>query len=58
MCLSKIILSTSPIQFPSDTPVVSSRVLYDAQHTHNNARDAGSPWCTGTQYRYVDRAYN
>ena len=31
-----------PIQFPSDTPVVSSRVLYDARRTHNTFRDEDS----------------
>lgn len=52
MCLSKII---SPIQSPSSTLVVSFRVLYDVQHTHNNARDEDIlPSCKDNQYRYVD----
>ena len=49
---------TLPIQSPSSTPVISSRVLYDAQHTHNNARDEDSYSDKGNLCDYVDRAYN
>ena len=49
---------TLPIQSPSSTPVISSRVLYDAQHTHNNARDEDSFSDKGNLCDYVDRAYN
>ena len=50
MYLSKII---SPIQSPSSTPVVSSRVLYDVQRKRNNARVLDNLWDTDNQYCYV-----
>lgn len=48
---------TSPIQSPSNTPVISSRVLYDAQHTHSTFRAEDILSDKGILYYYVDRAW-
>jgi len=46
---------TLPIQSLSDTPVVSSRVLYDVQHTRNTFRVADILLsCKDNRYCYVD----
>ena len=37
----------------SNKPVVSSRVLYDVQHTHSTSRDEDNLWDTDNQYCYV-----
>lgn len=48
----------SPIQSPLSTPVVSSRVLYDVQHTHSTFRAVDILLsCMDNLYRYVDRAW-
>ena len=47
-------LLISPIQSPSSTPVVSSRVLYGVQHTRSTSRDGDNLWDTGNLCYCVD----